>query len=157
MRAALSIAVFFIMTGVGYADPNGDLIGVYAVEVKVAPTAFIYAGETVYNEVAIYRKDDGTLTGSVSFKSPREGSHCEMDGQALTAISNRRFSLSATELGAGNTQHFVVVRCFIGRNVLGAIFRVDHHLERHHRNTNLLLVLFKQFLSIIRTVERLAI
>ncbi len=60
------------------------------------------------------------------------------------------------QLGAGERQHPGALRHLVQRPVGVQVLDVDHHLERHHLDAQLLLVLAQQLLGLVGTVERLA-
>ena len=67
------------------------------------------------------------------------------------------FAQAPTKLGAGEVQDLVGLLRLVGREVLGLVLDVDHHLERHHCDVEFLFVLPEEFLRIVRSVERVAV
>src|SRR5713101_227394 len=57
----------------------------------------------------------------------------------------------------GDVEYLGALRYFVGRNVTVFVLQIHHHLEGNHDYTHFLLMLLKQFLGIIRTVEVLAV
>ena len=57
----------------------------------------------------------------------------------------------------GDVEHLGALRYFVGRNVTVFVLQIHHHLEGNHDYTHFLLMLLKQFLGVIRTVEVLAV
>src|ERR1700694_2380769 len=61
------------------------------------------------------------------------------------------------EFSARNVQHLCPLRNCVGWHVTVFVLQIDHHLEGNHGDSHFLFMLLEEFLSIVGTVEVLAV
>ena len=67
------------------------------------------------------------------------------------------FVQALAQLCPGDVQHARPFRDLVGGEILVLIFEVDHHVEGHHGDADVGLVLLEEFLGFVGAVERLAV